>query len=150
MEKHKKQSYVARVAIGMMAVLIVMSQISVSAQPTAKFIDKVKNEYALKNLESGIKSDNLGVRRSSIYFAGKYQVKSLVGVLLTRLQTEEDANTRILIGLTLYQIQEKNVIKNIMEISEKEKDVRVKKMLSEICNQISSFSDLTDNYANNQ
>jgi hypothetical protein len=32
------------------------------------------HKYALDNLLAGIKSDNEGVRRSSIYYTGKYKI----------------------------------------------------------------------------
>jgi hypothetical protein len=68
-------------------------------------IDEItKNKYALDNLIAGIKSENCGVKRSAIYFAGKYGIKDVQDVLLEELKNENEPCTRILMALVLYEL----------------------------------------------
>lgn len=66
--------------------------------------DVTSNKYALENLVAGIQSDNTGVKRSSIYFAGKYRIAEAEEALIDQLKVEEDPSTRILIALVLFEM----------------------------------------------
>jgi len=71
--------------------------------------DLTSNKYALQNLVAGIQSDNTGVKRSAIYFAGKYRVAEAEDALIAQLKEEEDPSTRILIALVLYEMGSEEV-----------------------------------------
>src|ERR1035437_611152 len=63
-----------------------------------------KNKNAIENLKVGIKSDNNGLKKSSIYFAGYYRLAETVPVLTEQIKKESDPKTRILIAMVLYNI----------------------------------------------
>ena len=93
------------------------------------------NEYALKNLVAGIQSDNIGVKRSSIYFAGKYQIAEVEDVLINQLEEEEDASTRILIALVLYEMGSEEGLLEVQELSLNDEDAKVRRMATQIYNE---------------
>lgn len=112
-------------------VLILLLSDSVFSQ---QYKSEKLTECAVNNLLVGIKSDNDGLRRSSIYMAGKYKIEKMVNVLSEMLEAENDANTRILIALSLYQIGSENVLPAVRKASLNDKDVKVKKICTEIYN----------------
>lgn len=90
------------------------------------------DEKAIGNLITGIKSDNEGLKRNSIYFAGKYKVEETVEVLTGQLKTEKDAANKILIALSLYQIGNSKGLEVVNQTAKTETDERVKAMCEHI------------------
>ena len=74
--------------------LAMLLSLNVAAQPNS-ISDLTKHKYALDNLKAGINSENIGVRKSAIYFAGKYQIIELVDCLVERLENENEASISI-------------------------------------------------------
>jgi HEAT repeat protein len=93
------------------------------------------NEYALKNLVAGIQSDNTGVKRSSIYFAGKYRIAEAEDALINQLNEEEDAGTRILIALVLYEMGSEEGLLEVQKLSLNDEDAKVRRMATQIFNE---------------
>jgi HEAT repeat protein len=93
------------------------------------------NEYALKNLVAGIQSDNTGVKRSSIYFAGKYRIAEAEDALIDQLNEEEDAGTRILIALVLYEMGSEEGLLEVQKLSLNDEDAKVRRMATQIFNE---------------
>lgn len=93
------------------------------------------NEYALDNLVAGIQSDNLGVKRSSIYYAGKYRVAETEDVLIDQLKKEEDASTRILISLVLFEMGSDEGLLEVQELSINDENLKVRRMATQIYNE---------------
>lgn len=94
----------------------------------------IKKSYVL-NLIKGIESDNAGLKRSCIYFAGLYEIRSTVDALVEQLQIVEDPNTKILIALALCKIGDEKGIKAIEQLVKNDENPRVKKISSAILNQ---------------
>lgn len=107
--------------------LAMLLSLNVSAQPNS-ISDLTKHKYALDNLKAGINSENIGVRKSSIYFAGKYQINELVDCLVERLEKENEASVRLLIAYSLYEIKDADGMKEVKELSLLDKDAKVKRM----------------------
>ena len=93
------------------------------------------NEHALKNLIAGIQSENKGVKRSSIYFAGKYQIAEVEDVLIRQLHVEKDASTRILISLVLYEMDSTEGLLAVQQLAQKDDSKRVRSMATQIYNE---------------
>jgi HEAT repeat protein len=91
---------------------------------------KYKNISAssLESLKEGIKSDNDGLKRSSIYMAGLYKIDEAVETLTEQLEREKDAGTRILISLSLYNIGDPDGMEAVKKLSFKDSDKEVKRM----------------------
>lgn len=92
-------------------------------------------ERMVKNLAIGIASDNLGVKRSCIYFAGYYEIEGLVEPLSEQLAKESDSNTRIFIALALYKIGSPEAIKAVEKLSKNDVDSKVKRIAHAILNE---------------
>ena len=93
------------------------------------------NEHALKNLIAGIQSENKGVKRSSIYFAGKYQIAEVEDVLIRQLHVERDASTRILISLVLYEMGSTEGLLAVQQLAQNDDSKRVRSMAKQIYNE---------------
>lgn len=99
---------------------------SIFAQNTLS--EFTKHEYALDNLKMGIHSANEGVRKSAIYFAGKYKALEAAGELIDQLNKEENASIRILIALALFEMDSKEGMEAVKELSIKDKNLKVRRM----------------------
>lgn len=81
----------------------------------------------VKNLICGIKSENTGLKKSSIYFAGKYKITEAVDALTNRLAIENDENIRVLIALALYEIGVPEGFEAIKNLAANDRSEKVRK-----------------------
>ena len=139
MKTSRKQT---AVVVAIFLLLVTGININLFAQPIP-ITDVTKNEYALDNLKSGINSENIGVRKSAIYFAGKYRIAEVVNCLVERLENEEEASIRLLIAYSLYEIKDSEGMKAVKELSLKDDDVKVKRMSLNLYEEYLNNSDAT-------
>lgn len=97
--------------------------------------DVTPNKHALENLIAGIQSDNLGVKRSAIYFAGKYRIAEAEDALIAQLKTENDPSTRILIALVLYEMGSEAGLLEVKNLSLYDVNAKVRRMATHIFNE---------------
>jgi HEAT repeat protein len=97
--------------------------------------DISSNKYALQNLLAGIKSDNEGVQRSSIYFAGKYLIAESETALIEQLSKEENPSTRILIALVLFEMGSMEGLEAVRKLALNDVDPKVRRMSTHIHNE---------------
>lgn len=113
----------------MLTALLLLLALSSNITAQANSIsDITKNVYALDNLKSGINSENTGVRKSSIYFAGKYKIIEVVSSLIERLEQENEPSVRLLIAYSLFEIKDAEGMKAVNQLSLKDKNSQVKRM----------------------
>lgn len=115
----------------LMVVFMIVANTNVHAQNYAekKFVN---SEQAVQNLISGISSENEGLRRSSIYFAGYYKLDTTIDALTQQLKVEENPSTRILIALSLFQIGDENAMQYVKELSLRDSDAKVQRLAKAI------------------
>jgi HEAT repeat protein len=130
--KAQKNTYGA-LKVVLISLFVLMSAAASAQKQSIK--DVTANEYALKNLISGIQSENTGVQRSSIYFAGKYRIAEVENVLVEKLKKEEDASTRILISLVLYEMGSEEGLLAVHQLAQNDDSERVRRMATHIYNQ---------------
>ena len=94
--------------------------------------DITKN--AVKSIIMGIKSDNEGLRKSAIFYAGQYKLEGTVDCLIEEFQEEKDSSTKILIALSLYKIGNPIAIDYMKDMVSNEKNAKVKDLLTAIYN----------------
>ncbi len=97
--------------------------------------DITAHKYALENLIAGIHSENDGVRRNSIYFAGYYKIVEAEDALIAQLKEEKDPSTRILISLVLYELGSEEGLLEVKDLSLNDKDAKVRRMATQIYNE---------------
>jgi HEAT repeat protein len=110
-------------------VLLILGIITVNAQNS---VPVTLNEIHIQNLITGIQSPNEGLKKSSIYLAGKYKVSEVTGILCKQLDGEKNPDTRILIALSLYQINDPAGLEAVKKLSVKDKDSKVRRMSTAI------------------
>jgi len=121
----KKTSYTAVLAVALSLVLFT----GLTAQKKA-----VLNESHMQNLIMAVKSDNDGLKRSGIYWAGYYKVEKMVPLLLEEFAHENSKN-KILIALSLYQMGKDSCIIKLMELSKNERNFEVKRICTAVVEQ---------------
>lgn len=110
--------------------------------------DVTPNKHALENLVAGIHSDNTGVKRSSIYFAGKYRIAETEEALIAQLKEETDPSTRILIALVLYEMGSEEGLLEVKDLSMNDEDSKVRRMTMQIYNEYLINDDANTVYVN--
>ncbi len=93
------------------------------------------NERAIKNLIAGIKSENVGLKRSSIYFAGYYRIEdaAIVTELRNLMFSDEEPGIKILAALSLYEIRNEDVLNDLNLLAQTPgENVKVRKMAKAI------------------
>ena len=93
-----------------------------------------KSKTAIENLKVGIKSDNMGLKKSAIYYAGYYRINETVPALTEQIKKEADPKTRILIALVLYRIGDEKSITLVKDMAAKDSDTEVRRMCTCIYN----------------
>ena len=117
---------------GIILVLFLMnSGNNIIAQKSKDVIVSI-NENSIGNLKNAIKSENPGLRKSGIYFAGKHSVKEVSETLLDQLNVEKDPSLRVLIIRVLYIIENDKFLDEIYYLALNDENVRVRKMASAI------------------
>ena len=94
----------------------------------------MKGKTAIENLKNGIKSDNTGLKKSAIYFAGYYRVSETVPALTEVVKSENEPGTRILIALVLYRIGDEKGINLVRDMAVKDRNPEVRRMCTCIYN----------------
>ena len=97
--------------------------------------DITAHKYALENLIAGIHSENDGVRRNSIYFAGYYKIVEAEDALIEQLKQEKNESTRILIALVLYELGSEKGLLEVKDLSLNDEDAKVRRMATQIYNE---------------
>lgn len=93
------------VSVVLLVLLSMQNGFAQSSENHARF-----KKQSLQNLEMGITSQNDGVRKSSIYLAGKYRIAELIPVLYRQLLQEKDTFNKRLILLSIYQVGDYSAI----------------------------------------
>ena len=93
-----------------------------------------KGKNAIENLKIGIKSDNPGLRKSAIYYAGYYRISETILALSETVKNETEPATRILIALVLYRIGDERGINLVRNMAAKDKNAEVRRMCTCILN----------------
>lgn len=118
----KKTKFTAVLAVALSLVLFT----GLTAQKKA-----IIHQNHMQNLVMAVKSDNDGLKRSGIYWAGYYKVEEMVPLLIEEFAHENSKN-KILIALSLYQMGKDSCIIQLMELSKNETNYEVKR----ICNAV--------------
>jgi hypothetical protein len=107
---------------------------TVSFGQTRRLSSMTNNKYALQNLEMGIQSLNGSVRKSAIYFAGKYEIIESEDALINQLKYETKAELKALIGLSLFSMKSEKGIKELQNLVSTDMNLKVRRMCHAILN----------------
>lgn len=114
-----------------MFVLCLVLSISSFAQNDNSVVLKL-SDSDLANLKTGIVSENLGLRKSSIELVCKYSIKEVAETLLDQLKKEDNSEIRILLVRALYVIGDEKYLSDIYNVAHQDTDSKVRKMASAI------------------
>ncbi|MDZ7764116.1 MAG: hypothetical protein U5K00_06770 [Melioribacteraceae bacterium] len=114
------------------SLLIVTVAVLLSVTLTQAQVHESFSEKEIENLISGINSENNGLMRSSVYFAGKYQIEAVVETLVDKLESEEEPSNIILIAMTIYKIGDREALMKVLDTAKSSENERVKHMLNAI------------------
>jgi HEAT repeat protein len=122
-------SLVTKAALVLVLALILTTA---TAGQVARAQKPIFKPNAIANLIVGINSENDGLRKSAIYFAGKYDIDQAVDPLIEQLKVEKNPSLRLLIALSLYKIGNEKGLDAIYANVLLEKDPHVKRMCNAI------------------
>ncbi len=123
-----------KLVIAYLSLLFVATIGELTAQTNSiKDITNVK--YALDNLLDGIKSENDGVKRSSIYFVGHYRIAEAEEALIEQLKKEQNPSNRILIALVLYELVSEDGLLEVKKLASNDDNQKVRRMSTHIYNE---------------
>jgi len=131
----KQQALTQSKLLSALVVMILLSVVSSLHAQNVSIKDLSTNKYALQNLLAGIKSDNEGVKRSCIYFAGKYRIAETEAALLEQLNKEVNPSTKILIALVLYELGSDEGLELIKKLAMDDENSEVRRMSTHIQNE---------------
>ena len=123
-----------KLVIASLSLLFVATAGEITAQNNS-IKEITNNKYALDNLLDGIKSDNDGVKRSSIYFVGKYRITEAEEVLIEQLKEEQNPGNRILIALVLYELGSEEGLLAVKKLADNDDNQKVRRMSTHIYNE---------------
>jgi HEAT repeat protein len=117
-------------------IMVFLTSMSTFAQTNSVDAKAAKKKFnAIESLIAGIGSDNEGLSRSSVYFAGLYRVPEAVEPLLYKMKNETDPSTKVLIALALFRIGDQEGMKMIESLALKDPNPKVRRMCSAIFNE---------------
>ncbi|WKZ69256.1 MAG: hypothetical protein QY331_14945 [Melioribacteraceae bacterium] len=90
------------------------------------------SESEVATLIEGIKSENYGLMRSSIFIAGKYRVEEAVEALFEVLERESDPSNLVLVSLAIYRIGNLEAMMKVIETANNSENNHTKNILSAI------------------
>jgi len=123
-----------KLVIASLSLLFVATAGEITAQ-TNSIKEITNNKYALDNLLDGIKSDNDGVKRSSIYFVGKYRIAEAEEVLIEQLKEEQNPSNKILIAFVLYELGSEQGLLAVKKLADNDDNQKVRRMSTHIYNE---------------
>jgi len=124
-----------KLVIAYLSLLFVATIGELTAQTNFISIKDITNDkYALDNLLDGIKSENDGVKRSSIYFVGHYRIAEAEEALIEQLKKEQNPSNRILIALVLFELVSEDGLLEVKKLASNDDNLKVRRMSTHIYN----------------
>lgn len=117
-------------AIRLVAMLVLSSTLLFGQEQTFDGINK--KDRAVENLINGISSENEGLQRTSIYFAGKYKVQEAVPELVNQFRNNDNPEIRYFAALVIYKIGDEEGLEIVKNQFASEKSKRVKNLCASI------------------
>ena len=124
----KSRNSIKNKIFSIVLVLVMILPASLLLAQNNSIKDITDHKYALDNLLAGIKSENEGVRKSSIYFAGKYKIAETEQALIDQLKNEPNPATRTLIAYVLYELGSEEGLAEVKKLSRNDVDPDVRRM----------------------
>ena len=109
-----------------------------SQEPTDQKVDllaieKIANsEFAMKNLEMALNSDNPGLKMSAVHFIGKYQLTAFENQLVEKLNEADKFKEQRALAISLYQMGTLSCIAALNEYSELTDSENMKEFCGEL------------------
>lgn len=101
---------------------------------------------AVKNYIHALRFDNVGVRRSAVYFLGEYKLKESVEPLIAVLKDDAFEQVRMAAAIALLNIGDRNGVNAVMEVSLYDQNNTV----AEFCASLLAASEEKLGYSNQQ
>ena len=97
-------------------VLTVLLMVAFTSQSFSQIKEHISSEAYAKyvgNLQSGINSDNIGLKISAIQFTGIYQITENSALLLKKYKEEKNPKIKSLIAISLFMLGDSEALAKI-------------------------------------
>ena len=85
------------------------------------------------NYIAGIQSDNIGLKKSSIYFAGKYLLKDASPCLIEEFKEADDESIAVIIAWAVYKIGDQHCVEKLNGLARNSRSEFVKNLCRNLC-----------------
>ena len=125
-----------------LTILTVLVFASATMGQSTKGTNPLFKENAIKNLIVGIQSENEGLRKNAIYYAGLYEIKEAAEALIDQFKNEKNTKVRVLIALALYKIGDGTGMEAVYTAAIKDNDPKVKRICNAIVDEYNAGKDV--------
>ncbi len=122
----KAYKYNSRMILLSSLVLLLLTGNTIFAQHENKF-DKF-TKHAIGNLTNAIKSDNEGLKKSAITFAGEYRINNVTELLISELNKSDNPEIRCMAAKALFKIGNQKGIDELLANSHMNENLKVRKV----------------------
>ena len=117
------------------AVIIILTCSVVKAQQVDNNKTNISAE-ALKNLKAAILSDNEGVMKSGVAYAGLYKVEAVVDELAERFDKEKELSNKELIAHTLCKIGTQKAYSALKDLAQNVKNANLRYLCDSLADNV--------------
>jgi len=123
-------------------VIVVSLSLCLNSQPLCReeSLRVFNNKYAIENLSAGVASDNLGLKKESIYFVGLYKVNQVYDNLAKILCEPQNESVLKLTILAMYRIDNYRTVKMLKDFFRHCDNLKIKTLCMQVQNDFDSFS----------
>lgn len=111
-------------------ILITLTSAGLSQVNNPEEYDLPENEVV--NYLYGMKSDNPGLKASSIYFVGKYKIIEACENLIEEINNSDDEESNLLVAWSLYRIGDECCLKELEKIAKNHTSEKLKTFCSNL------------------
>ncbi len=119
-----------------MVMVIAGILMTVSAQQEGR--EKQINMNHIESLRQALQSDNDGLRKSAVYFAGLYKIEDLTFELQKILNNDECEQIRLLAAYSLYHLDNKVSLNGILYASKENSNLKLRRICRALYKEIVS------------
>ncbi|MGD8779656.1 MAG: hypothetical protein PVH88_11920 [Ignavibacteria bacterium] len=88
--------------------------------------NRIITPNAIQNLKAGLQSENIGLKKHCIYFAGKYKLNQVYDELKEQYKKENNISLKRLILVSMYEIKNENSERDFYKLAISEKNKKLK------------------------
>lgn len=149
----KKLAAINQISVFILSTMFLFGSIYTTfGQGDIKTVSTKKNvsmDIVLANLNTGLASENPGLRMSTVQNIGKYKISNFEDKLIEMFNNTEKYNHKETIALSLFQIGSLKSMEALQKAYNESNDSKVKHLCSELLERYEEYEKIRTEYFNN-